>query len=93
MGDAVEGEDRETVDLVVVAGMIAERAFQGGIIGMDVSLQHDLRPCRYLEIIADAGGNLGATAAQQPGKAIFRQAVWYRGDSAEDGGRVRAESY
>jgi len=74
----------KALDLVVVTRVVAERAFDGGLvagriarIGLDEAFEHDLR----------------AAATQEAGELILGQRVGHRGDRAEDGGGIRAQCH
>ncbi len=93
VGDALHGEYRETFHLVVITGVVAERAFLCQLVRVDMAFQNELGAGRYLQVIADAFHQLGFRAAQQPGKGVFAEGIRHRGDRAEDGGRVSAERH
>ncbi|MDT4840308.1 hypothetical protein FQZ97_741270 [compost metagenome] len=92
-GDALDGKHREAVDFVVVAGVVAVRAFVGHLAGMDHPFEDDLGAGRHLQLAAARLDQLGAVAAQQAGEGVFGEAVRHRGDRAEDGRRVGAEGH
>ncbi len=48
MGDAVYGEDRKVIYLIVVAGMVSKWTFGCHIVRMDMPLQNELGRGRYL---------------------------------------------
>ena len=50
MGDALDGEDREALHLVVVAGVIAEGPLRCGIVREQMALQYELRRGGHLQI-------------------------------------------
>ena len=62
-------------------------------VGVDMALEHDLGLGRYRERHAERVGDLGARAAQEARKLVFRQRVGYGGDRAEDGRRVRPNGH
>ena len=86
--DALDREHRETVLFVVIAGMVAERAFQRGLARMNDPLQDDLGRGRDAEIVAERRGDLGLGAAQQAGELVFGQRIRHRRHRAQDGRRV-----
>ncbi len=89
--DALDGEHREAVDFVVIAGVVAVRPFVGHLARVNHTLKHDLGAGRNLQIAATALDQLGARATQQTGKGIFGEAVRYRRHGTENGRRVRAQ--
>ena len=96
--DPLDREHRKALDFVVVAGVIAERAFGGSFIaacvvrvGMDESFEDDLGRCRHLEIVREAIDDLGARAAQQSRELIFGQRVGHRRHRAENRCGIGAE--
>ena len=75
--DALDREHREFGALVVIAGVVAVRAFQrvlpaAGVVGVgeDVAFEHDFGAGRDLERHAERGRDLGARAAQQAGELV-----------------------
>ncbi|MNN12433.1 hypothetical protein D3C81_1254250 [compost metagenome] len=92
-GDALDGEHREAVDLVVVAGVVAVGTLVGHLSGVDVSLQHHLGKRRHLQIRADGLDQLGALAAQQAGEGVLGQGIGHRGYRAENGCRIGTQSH
>ncbi|MCY1451654.1 hypothetical protein D9M71_685300 [compost metagenome] len=64
VGDALDGEHREAVHFVVVAGVVAVRAFRGHFARVDHAFQNDLGGGRYLQVATPALDQLGAVAAQ-----------------------------
>ena len=87
-GDALDGQDRITLDLVVVAGMVAKRAFKRIVARMDHTLEHDFGARWHAQVRSDAACHLGATAAQKPGKLVLRQRVGNRRHRPQNRGRV-----
>ncbi|MNT11500.1 hypothetical protein D3C72_1463850 [compost metagenome] len=83
-----DGKYREVVDLVVVTGVIAIRAFRRHFTRLNVAFQHDFRAGRHFQIAGEALDHFGFVAAQQPGKSIFRQGIRYRRHRAEDSGGI-----
>ena len=54
MRDALDREHRKALDLVVVAGVVAERALDGGLVRMCIGLmafEHDLGAGRHLQVV------------------------------------------
>ena len=89
---------REALDLVVVAGVVAERALGRGLVagriarvGPDEAFEHDLGGRRHLQVVRQALDDLGARAAQQPGELVFGQRVGHRRHRAEDRRRIGAQ--
>ncbi len=93
VGDALDGEHREAIHLVVVAGVIAVGSFVGHLTRMDMSLEDDLGVRRHLQLGADRLDQLGARAAQQAGKGIFGQRIGHRRDRAENGRRIGTQRH
>ena len=91
VGDALDGEDRERLDVVVVPGVVPERALRGLVPGMDGALEHDLRARRHLEIGTDGPRDLGAPAPEEPRERVLGERVRDRGDRGEGRRRVRPE--
>ena len=92
-GDAFHCEHRKIILLVVIAGVVAIRAFQRRFIGVDYAFEHNFCPRRHLQIIADTFHQLRARAAQQAGKLVFAQSVRHRRNRAQNGGRVATEHH
>ncbi len=93
MGDALDGEHRKGVDLVVVTGVVAVGAFRCGLARVDVPLENDLGIGRHLQVRADRLDQLGARAAQQAGEGILGKGVGHRCDRAENGRRICAQGH
>ncbi|MNM86701.1 hypothetical protein D3C81_988610 [compost metagenome] len=93
VGDALDGEHREAVHFVVVAGVVAVRAFRGHFARVDHAFQDDFGGGRYLQVAAPALDQFGAVAAQQAGEGVLGEGVRHRGHGAEDGGRVSAQGH
>jgi len=51
--------------------VVAVRAFFGAVARVDHAFEHDFSGGRHLQIAAEAGGELGAGAAQQAGELVF----------------------
>ena len=92
-GDALDGEHREGVDLVVVASVIAVRTFRRGLARMDHAFQHNFGAGRHLQITTTRLDQLGAVTAQQAGKGVFGEGVGHRSDRAKNGRRVSTECH
>src|SRR5207302_3427988 len=90
-GDALYREHREALDLVVVAGVVAVRAFVGAIAGMYHAFQHDFGARRDLQIAAQAFHELGARAAQQARELVFAERIRDRRHRGKHGRRVGAQ--
>ena len=60
---------------------------------MDRPLEHDLGGGRHLQVVADAGREFGAPAAQQPGELVLGQRVRHRRHRTEGGRRVAAQRH
>ena len=89
----LHGEHREALDLVVVAGVVAEWAFVCHVSRVYVPLEDDFRRRRHLQL-ADRGlHQQGAAAAQKPREAVFRKRVWHRCDGAQRGGGICPEGH
>ena len=71
MGNFFNGKHREFIHLVVIAGVVAKRAFVCQIVSFNHPFQHNFRAGRYLQIIGQALYHLGFTAPQQARKCIF----------------------
>ena len=93
VGDALDGEYRKAIHLVVVAGMVAERPFQRGFVGGDVSLQHQFGAGRDLQFAAQTLRQFGARPTQQPGKRVFRQGIRHRRHRRQNGRRIGAQRH
>ncbi len=93
MGDALDGEHREAVDFVVVAGVVTIRAFVGHFARMDHALEDDLGGGRHLQVVAAALHQFGTVAAQQTSESVFGETVRHRRHSAKNGCRVSAQSH
>ncbi len=93
LSDAFDGKYREAINLVVVAGVVAERPFRGHLAGVDYAFEHDLGAGRHLQVRAATFDQLGALAAQQAGKGVLGQAVGYRRYRAQNGRRVGAQHH
>src|SRR5437870_1990887 len=92
-GKALYRQHGEALDLVVVAGMVAVRAFVRGLAGMDHAFQHDLRAGRHLQIAAQAFHELGARAAQQPRELVVAARIGHRCHGGEHRRRIGAERH
>ena len=90
-GDRGDGENRKLLDRIVIAGVIAIRAFVAIIGERDFAFEHDLGFRRHFERLAHAIGQLHARAAQQSRELIFRQRVRHRRHRGEDRSRIGAE--
>jgi hypothetical protein len=64
LGDAFYREDWKFIDFVVITSVVAVWAFFGGFAGVDKAFQYNLRAGGYLQVIAEAFGDFGFTAAQ-----------------------------
>ena len=92
-GDALDGEHREAIDLVVVAGVIAIGAFVGHLAGVDHPFEDDLGAGRHLQVAAATLDQLGTMPAQQAGESVFGKGVRHRRDRTEDGRRIGAQRH
>ena len=82
---AGDGHHREVVLRVVVAGVVAERAFQRGVVGRDEALQQDLAAGRRIQPGGRAVPHPGALSAQQAGEFVFGERVRHRRHRGERG--------
>jgi hypothetical protein len=87
-------------DLVVIAGVVAERAFRRMLVAgrmirirTQFALEHDFGTGRHVQIVADAFDQLGAAAAQQAGELVFGQRVRHRRHGAQNRRRIAAEHH
>ncbi len=92
-GDTIDRQHRKRFLLVVIAGVIAERAFGRRVSWMDASFQDDLRRSGYLQIGTDALGKFGLRSTQQPGELVLGERVRNRRHRAENGGRIGTERH
>ncbi len=92
-GDALNREDGEFGNLVVIPGVVAIRAFTCHVAGMDDAFKDNLGVCRHLQIVADALRKFRAPAAQEAGKLVFGERIRYRGHRAQNGGRITAKHH
>ncbi|SKN61484.1 Uncharacterised protein [Mycobacteroides abscessus subsp. massiliense] len=90
-GDAFDRKHGEMVLLVVIARVVAVRAFQLGFVWMDDTFQHDFGASRHLQIVADTFHQLRPRTAQQSGKLVFAQGIGNRRYRAQNGGGVTTE--
>ena len=88
MGD---GKDREVIHFIVVARMVAIRAFRRHLSGLNISFQHNLRAGGHFQIVRDALNDFGFRAAQQPGKRILGEGIRNRGHRPENRRRIGAQ--
>ncbi len=58
-----DGKDRELVHLVVVAGVVAIRAFRRHLARLQIAFQHDLGAGGHLQVTADGFYHLGTATA------------------------------
>ena len=93
LGDVGDGEDRELVHFVVVAGVIAVRPFGGHLPRLQIAFQHDLGAGGHFQIAAQRLHHLGTAAPQQTGKGVFGEAVRHRRHRAQDGRRIGAQRH
>ena len=63
-GDVGDGEHREGFLFVVVAGVVAIRAFERGFVRIDIAFEHDLGAGRNLQIATHALHDFGFRATQ-----------------------------
>ena len=82
--DALNGENREAVLFVVVAGVIAKGPLQRGFTGLDRAFEHDFGAGWHLQFGADALHQLGPRATQQSCELILGQRVRHRRHRAQD---------
>ncbi len=90
---ALDGEHREVRLRVVVAGVVAERAFQRGIAGTDETLEQDLRPGRRVQAGERTAPDPRARGPQQAGEFVFGQRVRHGRHRRQQGGRIRADRH
>ncbi|MNI10393.1 hypothetical protein D3C73_635050 [compost metagenome] len=93
MGNALDGEHREAVDFVVVAGVVAVWAFIGHLARMDHAFEDDFGGGRHLQVVAATLHQLSAVTAQEACEGVFGKAVGHRGHGTEDGRRVSAQGH
>ena len=79
------------LDGVVVAGVVAVRAFVAVLVEADMALQHDLGRGRHLERDGDAVDQLDPLAAQQAGELVLGHGVRHRRDGGQGDAGVGAE--
>ena len=106
--DPLDREHREALDLVVIAGVVAERPLERGFVtgvgradlaaGVgrvrpDLPFEDDLGSGGHLQVAAQATDGLGAGAAQQAGELVLRQRVRHRRHCAEDRRRIGTEGH
>ena len=70
--DALDGEHGKGGLFVVIAGMVAIRAFERGFSRMDHAFEHDLAGGWNLQIAAKTLHELCFCPAQQTGELVFR---------------------
>ena len=88
---ALTWEDRERLDGVVVAGVVAVRPLVAVVVERDLALEHDLGLRRHLQRHRLAVHQLDLAAAQQAGELVLRQRVGHRRDGGEDGAGIGAD--
>ena len=88
LGNVGDGEHREVIHFVVIAGVVAVRPFGRQLALFNVTFQHNLCAGRYFQVIGDALHHFGFGAAQQPCKGIFRQRIRNRRHRAQNGCRI-----
>ena len=71
--DAIHREHGETILLVVIAGVVAEGAFERSVVGMNMTFEHDFGTRGHLQIMRQALRDFGFFAAQQSGELVFGQ--------------------
>ena len=84
-GDGLHGEHRESLNLVVIPGVIAVGSLVRHLVGVDVTLKDDLavRGHHQVVVAADVGdalGKVGFFASQQSCKSVLGQGIRHRGD-------------
>ena len=85
----LQAEDRERLGRIVIAGVVAERAFHRGFRGRDGAFEHDLRAGRHMQRDGAAGRKLGPPPAQEAGKGKLAHAFGRRHDGGENAWRDR----
>ena len=87
---SLHGEHRELALRVVVAGVVPERAFRGGVAGLDEAFHHDLTAGGSIQPRHRAVPDARAGAAQQPGELVLRQRVGHRRHGRQHRRRIGA---
>ncbi|MNU86027.1 hypothetical protein D3C71_757810 [compost metagenome] len=90
-GDRGHLHDRETIDGIVIAGMVAVRALVGHFAGRNRSLDDDLRIGRNIERLGFGLDDAAAAAAKDAGEGKFAHAFGQRHDGRKNGLRVGAD--
>ena len=89
----LQAEYRERLGRIVIAGVVAERAFHRGFRGRDGAFEHDLRAGRHMQRDGAAGRKLGPPPAQEAGKGKLTDAFRRGHDGGEDGGGIGADDH
>jgi len=97
---AVDGEHRELGLLVVVARVVAERAFERVLVAArmirvrsDVPFHHDLRRGRHTQGAAERRRHLRTAAAQQARELVLRKRIGHRCHGPQQRRRVGAQRH
>src|SRR6185295_1945457 len=88
MRNAGDVKHRKLIFKRVVAGVIAERAFNSQLVRIDVAFQHDLGTCRHFDIYRLAFHHLDRFLAQEPGDHHLVQVFGQRHNRREDRHRI-----
>ena len=88
-----DGKDREAIHFIVVASVVAVRAFRGHIPRFDIPFEHNLRAGGHFEVVRQTLHHFGFVTAQQTGKGIFRQGIRYRRHGTKDSGGISTQRH
>ncbi len=90
-GDRRDGEDREFLDGIIIACVVAVGPFVGVFFQRHMAFQHDLGFGGDFQRHGPAIDQLGLPPAEQSGEMIFRQRLWNRRHRGEDDSGVGAD--
>ena len=93
LGNVGYRKHREAIHFIVVASMIAIRAFRRHLTGLNVTFEHNFRAGRDFKVIGNALHHFGLGAAQQACESIFRQRIGHRRHRAQNGRRIGAKRH
>jgi hypothetical protein len=78
VGDAVDGEHREAIHFVVIAGVVAERSFQRGFVGDGCGLPARIRRWPALQLAAQHCATSVREPRSRPAKAYSDKRIRHR---------------
>ena len=91
-GDGADLKDRERLDRIIIAGMVAVRALVGIVIEQHMTLNDDLGLGGDHQGHGLGRDQLGLGPAQETGELIFGQGIGNRRHSRQDGARISSQN-